>query len=162
MHIRTPKDWELPESAVTPESLYQITKRRDFVKTLGVTPVALAGREALGATAGFPSRVNADYRDPALKPTGYEHITSYNNFYEFGTSKEEPKDLANRGWKTEPWTVEITGLVNQPMKIDVNDLVGKMTFLRDCRNVPTYQRCRSFFGSAQKSVKRLGQKKTRH
>lgn len=126
MHIRTPKDWELPESAVTPESLYHLTKRRDFLKTLGVTAVALAGREALGATAGFPSRANADYRDPALKPTGYEHITSYNNFYEFGTSKEEPKDLANRGWKTEPWTVEITGLVNQPMKIDVNDLVGKM------------------------------------
>ena len=126
MHIRTPKDWELSESAVTPESLYHLSKRRDFLKTLGVTAVALAGREVLGATAGFPSRVNADYRDPALKPTSYDAITSYNNFYEFGTDKAEPKDLANRGWKTEPWTVEITGLVNQPVKIDVNDLVGKM------------------------------------
>jgi sulfoxide reductase catalytic subunit YedY len=126
MLIRTPKDWELPESAATPESLYHLSKRRDFLKTLGVTAVAFAARDALAATAGFPSKVNPAYRDPALKPSAYEHITSYNNFYEFGTDKAEPKDLANRGWKTEPWTVEITGLVNQPVKIDVNDLVGKM------------------------------------
>lgn len=66
---------------------------------------ALAAREVLAATAGFPSKVNADYRDPALKPTAYEHITSYNNFYEFGSDKAEPKVLANRGWTTEPWTV---------------------------------------------------------
>jgi sulfoxide reductase catalytic subunit YedY len=70
--------------------------------------------------------VNPAYRDPALKPTAYEHITSYNNFYEFGTAKEEPAVLANRGWKTEPWTVELAGLVNAPAKFDVNDLVTKM------------------------------------
>ncbi len=126
MLIRTPKDWELPASAATSESLYHLTKRRDFIKSLGVAGAALAAHEALAATAGFPSKVNAAYRDAALKPTAYEHITSYNNFYEFGTDKADPKPNANKGWKTEPWTVELAGLVRNPVKLDINDLVEKM------------------------------------
>jgi len=126
MLIRSPKDWELPESAATPEKLYHLSKRRDFLKSLGVAGAAFAARDLLGATAGFPSKLNPDYREPALKPTAYEAITSYNNFYEFGTGKDEPVVNANRSWKTEPWTVEITGLVEAPLKIDVNDLVAKM------------------------------------
>jgi sulfoxide reductase catalytic subunit YedY len=126
MLIRTPKDWALPESAVTPEKLYHLSKRRDFLKAIGVAGAALATRDLLGATAGFPTKVNPAYQDPALKPTAYEAITSYNNFYEFGTGKEDPVVLANRGWKTEPWTVEISGLVNAPLKIDANDLVTKL------------------------------------
>ena len=126
MLIRTPPSWELPESAATPESVYR--NRRTFLKTLGLAGAALslAPRDLLATTAGFPTRVNADYRDPALKPTNYELITSYNNFYEFGTDKADPKPNANKGWKTEPWTVELTGLVNNPVKIDANDLVAKM------------------------------------
>lgn len=139
MHIRIPKSWELPESAATPESSYRLrprahdplTPRRDFLKTLGAGATAIAASSLLpsrlrATTAGFPTRVNPDYRDPALKPTSYEWITSYNNFYEFGTGKEDPKPNANKGWNPEPWTVEITGLINNPLKIDANDLVMKM------------------------------------
>ena len=126
MLIRTPPAWELPESAATAESLYQLSKRRDFLKAIGVAGFAFAARDLLGATVGFPSKANPAYRDPALKPTGYDYITSYNNFYEFGTDKAEPKDLANRGWKTDPWTVEVTGLVNTPLKLDVKDLIEKV------------------------------------
>jgi methionine sulfoxide reductase catalytic subunit len=135
MLIRVPNDWELPESAATPESAYHLrprpaapTPRRDFLKTLGLglAGSALLPRAGLAATAGFPSRINPDFRDPALKPTAYELITSYNNFYEFGTDKAEPKVNANKGWQTEPWTVEITGLIRNPTKIDANDLVMKM------------------------------------
>ena len=126
MLIRSPKAWELPESAVTPENLYHLTKRRDFLRAFGVTGFALAARDVLAATAGFPTKVNPAHRDPALKPTPYEFITSYNNFYEFGTDKAEPKINANKGWKTDPWTVEIAGLVRNPFKIDANDLVMKM------------------------------------
>ena len=123
MLIRTPPDWELPEPAATPEKIYR--NRRAFLQTLGLAGAALAARKVLAATAGFPARVNAAYRDPALSPTPYEFITSYNNFYEFGTDKSDPKPNA-AGWKTEPWTVEITGLVDTPQKIDVNDLVAKL------------------------------------
>jgi methionine sulfoxide reductase catalytic subunit len=135
MLIRTPKDWELPESAATPERDYSLrphgtdtpTPRRDFLKRLGLglAGAALLPRGIRGATAGFPTKVNAAYRDPALKPTAYDLITSYNNFYEFGTDKGDPKPNA-KDWKTEPWTVEIGGLCRNPTKIDVNDLVGKM------------------------------------
>jgi sulfoxide reductase catalytic subunit YedY len=124
MLIRTPKDWELRESATTPETIYQ--NRRTFLKTLGFAGAALAARDLFGATAGFPTTVNPAYRDPALKPTPYEAITHYNNFYEFGTDKSEPAELANRGWKTEPWTIEVTGLVDTPLKLDVNELVAKV------------------------------------
>jgi sulfoxide reductase catalytic subunit YedY len=126
MLIRSPKDWELPDSAATPESVYR--NRRTFLKTLGVgaAAAALGSRELFATTAGFPTKMNPAYRDPALNPTPYELITSYNNFYEFGTDKSEPKPNANKGWKTDPWTVEIAGLCRNPVKIDANDLVTKM------------------------------------
>ncbi len=111
MNIHTPENWELPESAATAERDYLLrprdsegaTPRRDFLKRVGLS---LAGAAMLppalrAATAGFPPKVNADFRDPALKPTAYELITSYNNFYEFGTGKGDPKPNAE-GWKTEP------------------------------------------------------------
>jgi methionine sulfoxide reductase catalytic subunit len=128
MLIHSKKDWELPESAVTPEEAYRLHNRRDFLKTMGVglAGAALGSSAALAATAGFPSKENPAYPASALKPTAYEHITSYNNFYEFGTDKSEPKTYANKGWKTEPWTIELSGLVRNPQKLDVNDLVGKL------------------------------------
>ena len=127
MLIRSPKDWELSESAVTAEQLYRLRNRRDFLKTLGVglAGAALAPRGLLAATAGFPSKENPAYPASALKPTAYDYITSYNNYYEFGTDKSDPKDQA-KGFKTDPWTLELAGLVNQPGKFDVNDLVKKM------------------------------------
>jgi methionine sulfoxide reductase catalytic subunit len=126
MLIRTPKNWELPEAAVTPEKLYR--NRREFLKTLGLGAAAsaLASHELFATTAGFPTTVNPAFRDPALKPTAYELITSYNNFYEFGTDKGDPKPNANRGWKTEPWTVELAGLCGNPVKLEANELVQKM------------------------------------
>ena len=128
MLIRVPKDWELPESAATSERNYHLFRRREFLESLGygIAVASLLGRNAFATTAGFPTKMNPAYRDPALKPTSYEDITSYNNFYEFGTDKAEPKFNANKGWKSEPWTVEISGLINNPVKIDANELVTKM------------------------------------
>lgn len=78
------------------------------------------------ATGGFPAARGSAFAGEGLSPTPYELITSYNNFYEFGTDKESPRTLANRGWKTEPWSVEVTGLVSKPVKIDVNELITKV------------------------------------
>jgi sulfoxide reductase catalytic subunit YedY len=128
MLIRSKKDWELSESLATPESLYRLCQRRDFLRTLGIglAGAALGSSRALAATSGFPSKENPAFPASALKPTAYELITSYNNFYEFGTDKGDPKDNANKGWKTEPWTVQLSGLVRNPQKLDLNELIGKM------------------------------------
>jgi sulfoxide reductase catalytic subunit YedY len=126
MHIRVPKDWALPESAVTPERDYELRPRREFIKTLGlgIAGASLASTDLFSATAGFPTKLNPDFS--GLKPTDYEYITSYNNFYEFGTDKSDPKPNANKGWKTEPWTVELAGLCRTHTKVDANELVEKV------------------------------------
>jgi methionine sulfoxide reductase catalytic subunit len=75
------------------------------------------------ATAGFPDALDPAFKLDGVKLTPYNLITSYNNFYEWGLSKEDPKEFANRGWKTEPWSVEIDGLCAKPARFDVNDLI---------------------------------------
>jgi methionine sulfoxide reductase catalytic subunit len=62
-------------------------------------------------------------RQIRVKLTPYDDITSYNNFYEWGLEKGDPKVNANKGWKTEPWTIEIGGLCAKPAKYEVNDLI---------------------------------------
>ena len=128
MNIKIPKDWEIPESAVTAQSIYRQRNRREFLVTLGLGAAGSLVAPSLlrAATAGFPDKENALYPAAALKPTAYDLITSYNNFYEFGTDKADPKVNANMGWKPEPWSVELTGLISNPAKFDVKDLITKM------------------------------------
>jgi sulfoxide reductase catalytic subunit YedY len=126
MNIRKTRSWELPDSAVTPEADY--LRRREFLRTVGL---ALAATPFLpsavrAATTGFPDSLNPAFKLDDVKLTPYDLVTSYNNFYEWGLAKEEPKELANKGWKTEPWTIEIGGLCARPGKYDVNDLAKIM------------------------------------
>ena len=127
MRIHVPKEWELPESAATPEREYRARTRREFLKTagFGLAGTVLLRPAARAAIAGFPSRANPDYSGTGLKVTPYNLITSYNNFYEFGMDKGDPVENANQGWKTDPWTIEIRGLARNPGKWDVDDLVKK-------------------------------------
>jgi sulfoxide reductase catalytic subunit YedY len=62
MFVQIKKDWELPESAVTPESIY--LQRRTLLKAAGFSLAAglLPSASALGATAGFPSEPNSNYQ----------------------------------------------------------------------------------------------------
>jgi methionine sulfoxide reductase catalytic subunit len=115
--------WELSDSAVLPESQY--LRRREFLRLFGyglaasaVLPVTMRA-----ASAGFPDSLNPSFKLEGVKLTPEDSITSYNNFYEWGFAKDEPKKLSNKGWKTEPWTLEIGGLCKNPRKIDVNDLI---------------------------------------
>jgi sulfoxide reductase catalytic subunit YedY len=126
MQIHKPRSWELPDSAVTPEADY--LRRRQFLRPFGLALAATAflPPAVRAATAGFPDSLNAAFKLDGVKPTPYDLVTSYNNFYEWGLAKEEPKELANKGWKTEPWTIEIGGLCAKPGKYDVNDLVKIM------------------------------------
>jgi len=126
MHIRKKYSWQLSDSAVTPEPVY--LGRRQFLRTcgLGLAANALLPRLARAATFGFPDSLNPAYKLAGVKLTSYDDITGYNNFYEWGLDKGDPKTNANRGWKTEPWTIEIGGLCGKPGKYDVNDLVKTM------------------------------------
>jgi sulfoxide reductase catalytic subunit YedY len=129
MRIHVPQDWEISESSVTPEAAYIARDRRSFLKTaaLGLAGTLFLSRKATAATAGLPPVDNPDFLAGALKVTPYNLVTSYNNFYEFGTDKSDPKNYANDGWKPEPgWNVEIAGMVGNPGKWDVEDLVKKM------------------------------------
>lgn len=126
MQIRVPKSWELPERAVTPEGAYR--SRRAFLRDLSLLGAA-AGAGAVRARADATSlsdRLNPLYRGEGLKVTPYPYIVSYNNFYEFGTDKSDPKENANKTWKPEPgWTVEIAGLAANRGKWGVEDIVAK-------------------------------------
>jgi sulfoxide reductase catalytic subunit YedY len=123
MQIHQRRSWELPDSAVTPEKDY--LHRRDFLRKvgLGMAAAAILPPALRAASSGFPSSLNPAYKLEGVKLTPEELVTSYNNFYEWGMSKDEPKHLANAGWKTEPWTIEIGGLCGKPAKFEVNELV---------------------------------------
>jgi methionine sulfoxide reductase catalytic subunit len=127
MFIRKKCSWQLPDAVLTPESVY--LDRRRFLRTfgLGLAAGAFLPRLAQAATSGFPDALNPAYKLSGVKVTSYDDITGYNNFYEWGLQKDDPKSNANRGWKTEPWTIEIGGLCEKPGKYDVNDLVKMMS-----------------------------------
>ncbi len=61
-----------------------------------------------------------------LEPNTWEEITSYNNYYEFGTGKDDPAKYA-ASLKTEPWSVKIDGLVERPGEYDFKDIMSEMT-----------------------------------
>ena len=122
------KSVPVKSSEITPYSLY--LSRRDFLKAAGiVTGSALLAACAPGATettapAGeipeFPGKVD-ELGDPA---NSFEDITNYNNFYEFSVDKTAVNPLS-KDFTTEPWTVEVYGLVNNPKTYGVEDLLSK-------------------------------------
>jgi len=129
MHIRVPREWELPENAATDESIARSAGlgRRRFLRTLGAGLAGAALAPVVrAATGGFPSRMNETFAAGDLAVTPEKLATSYNNFYEFGTGKGDPVIEANMGWKTEPWTVELKGAIENPGRWDVNDLIAKL------------------------------------
>jgi sulfoxide reductase catalytic subunit YedY len=117
------KAWDLPDSAVTPESMY--LRRREFLRVfgLGIAASAILPVSLRATSTGFPDSFNPMFKLNGVKLTPEELITSYNNFYEWGLSKDQPKDRANRGWKTEAWAIEISGLCANPLKVDVSELI---------------------------------------
>lgn len=101
---------DLTERDVTPEAAY--LNRRQLI----------GGAAAGTALAGFGVRARAE----ALEPNDWEDITSYNNYYEFGTGKDDPAQNAHT-LTTEPWSVKIDGLVERPGDYAFEDIVKKMT-----------------------------------
>jgi sulfoxide reductase catalytic subunit YedY len=114
MLIGKPKD--IPTSEITPESVF--LSRRKF--TSGMAAIGMSGIAGswVGAARANPTN------DLALTPL--EIITSYNNFYEFGTDKDDPADYADE-LTTAPWQVEVSGAVARPGSYDVEELIRAFT-----------------------------------
>ena len=126
MLIKIPKGWEMPEREATPESVY--LNRRSLIKSAGFAGLgALASRHLPAASTDdlYPAKRNPKYT--LDRPLSHPKIvTGFNNFYEFSTEKGRVKDLVGR-FKTEPWTIKVKGLVNNPGKYDLEDLLRRVT-----------------------------------
>ena len=138
--IRTPHPGDAAEREVTPESFS--LRRRQFLRGALATAGALAGAllvpgcRSASEPAGAASDPPADLPPiaNAVKgpfgtdepPTRYADATGYNNFYEFGTDKEDPKEYAGT-LVTKPWSVAIEGEVGKPGTIGLEDLLRPHT-----------------------------------
>jgi len=113
MLIHKPAD--IHPSEITPPELY--ARRREFMKTAAV----------LGAVALAPTILRGSLAQAAddddLKPTPYKDVTSYNNFYEFGTGKTDPAENAG-SLKTRPWTVAVEGHCEKPGQYALEDFLA--------------------------------------
>lgn len=129
MLIRKPDD--IASREITAEKVY--LNRRNFIRggllvgTAAATTL-LYRRLAVPAGSSAPSSVASPVVLSSLTteqgetPTSFEDITTYNNFYEFSTSKDGVAPRA-RNFVTRPWTIEVTGMVNRPRTFDFDELL---------------------------------------
>jgi sulfoxide reductase catalytic subunit YedY len=115
MHVIRPPD--IASSEITPEAVY--LRRREFLAGAGAVAWA-----ALPLPLGLATRDSrlAGRRPADDDPTPYEDVTGYNNFYELGTGKEDPKRNAHT-LRPRPWTVEVAGEVKRPARYALDDLL---------------------------------------
>jgi sulfoxide reductase catalytic subunit YedY len=100
---------DLSRADVTPQALW-LNRRAVMAGLAGTGLAGLAG----------PARADK------LEPNSLEDITSYNNFYEFGFGKDLPAKYAD-ALTTDPWEIEIGGLVDRPGTYDLKEILANMT-----------------------------------
>ncbi|ANQ85953.1 putative sulfite oxidase subunit YedY [Azoarcus olearius] len=127
MLIKRPAD--IPPSEITPRALFE--DRRRFIATAGAglagallgpgllsahaAPAPGPGRTALSPLAPSPLSTTEE-------KTSYKSVTTYNNFYEFGTDKADPAENAGK-MALRPWTLRVEGLANKPRTFDIDELL---------------------------------------
>ena len=108
---------KLKESDVTCERAF--LNRRHLL-------AAAAGTIAASAVGGRGLATGSSGQSELGEPNSWEDITSYNNFYEFGTGKGDPAKYAHM-MTTNPWSVKIDGMVDNPGDYAFEDIMSKMT-----------------------------------
>ncbi|MCZ6752978.1 MAG: protein-methionine-sulfoxide reductase catalytic subunit MsrP [Acidobacteria bacterium] len=120
---------EIRSSEITPKSIYM--NRRRFLADAAVTGAVLFAGRALWPTAFSPAEAWAGTKLAGItkssfstdeKLTPLNDVTHYNNFYEFGTDKEQPAGLA-KDFRTTPWTVSVEGEVQKPAVYDLDQIM---------------------------------------
>jgi methionine sulfoxide reductase catalytic subunit len=118
------KDASIQPSDITPKEVFE--QRRQWIKLAAAGAFGIANAEFFARQAFAQSNKLAATANPKYflsdKLTSYKDITSYNNFYEFGTDKSEPARYA-QSLKTKPWTITVEGLVNKPKVWDIDSLM---------------------------------------
>ena len=122
MLIKKPVD--IRYSEITPRHIYM--NRRNFLA--GVPAAFLGARELLSpsaqALAGMklPNVQKSKYTVDE-KQNSYQDVSTYNNYYEFGTDKSDPAGYA-KDFKTAPWTVSVEGACNKPRKFSMDEIMA--------------------------------------
>ncbi|MCR6661586.1 MAG: protein-methionine-sulfoxide reductase catalytic subunit MsrP [Luteimonas sp.] len=115
----------IPASEVTDETVYH-DRRRLLAAFASLPALSLAGcadaePPPSPRTNVTPAQARGGFATDEA-PTRYEDVTSYNNFYEFGTGKQDPSRAA-KTLRTSPWSVEVAGECAKPGTISLDDLV---------------------------------------
>jgi len=126
MLIKRPTD--ILPSEITDESVY--LKRRELLRMAGiVTAGSLLSRKVLAneSVSGVSGKTLTDVQSSPYstdqQPNSWSDITTYNNYYEFGTGKEDPARNA-RDFSPQPWIVVVKGECNKPGNYNYEDLVS--------------------------------------
>jgi len=123
MLIKKPSD--IRPSEITDREVY--AQRREFLRAAAALGLGFASTPAMAlvespgkgiAIPGLRDTVHGE----GLEPTAYEHVTGYNNFYEFGTGKEDPARRAGT-LKTRPWDIVVDGECEAPGRISIEELL---------------------------------------
>jgi len=100
-------------SEITTEQIYN--KRRKFIKSIGLGVGSIS-------LSSFPF-LNSAYSQNKTDSTTYQDITTYNNYYEFGTGKRDPFKNSKE-FKTKPWSVTIEGEVDSPITLSAEEIIS--------------------------------------
>jgi methionine sulfoxide reductase catalytic subunit len=119
---------DIRSSEITDKKLY--LRRREFIQSAALTTIgAAAGTIGVGRADAqswprvkIPGEIVNSGWGKGEKINAYQDITTYNNFYEFGTEKGDPA-VAAHSLKTTPWKVKIDGLVDKPADYNLEDIV---------------------------------------
>jgi|UniRef100_UPI004048B9AF methionine sulfoxide reductase catalytic subunit len=116
---------KIPSSEITPKAIFDERRKWIQAAAAGAFGAALVPWFSRNALAASGQKLNA-IPNPSYLPsdalTSYKDVTTYNNFYEFGTDKSDPAKYAG-SLQTRPWTVSIEGLVKKPMTLDIDALL---------------------------------------
>ena len=114
---------DIRSSEITPKSLY--LRRREFLQAASGAAVAAAAALGRPVSAQTGQKL-PDVRKSPLSTTeplnDYEDVTSYNNFYEFGTDKGDPARNSRR-FQARPWKLAVEGHVAKPASYDVDEFI---------------------------------------
>ena len=136
MLIKKPAD--IVSSEITDKALF--LSRRRFLKQAAVAGAAVAGLAAPDFILPFDARAGEKLANVQKsrfsideKQTPFKDITTYNNFYEFGTDKYSPAQYA-KSLQPRPWTVEVGGEANKPKRYDIDEIMKSSPLSRVTRS----------------------------